>query len=361
MENKVLLPIRITEPQCARNLCFTLTTRCNLNCEYCFNREAVPVDMSPRLAYQLYHAYANLKTTPLTSIISVILFGGEPTLNYPAIKEILRAAQENGHRFFPRLVTNGVIEEALLDQLIGDRYYFQVSYDGEFSARMGKKAETLVKRTIRKVIKAGLPLFLRSTIHAGNVKKMVDIVKDASHFGADTVGFAPVALIGNAMRNAVSRPKLEDYVDNFIKALEYALAAGINIYSAEINYLSKRGRSSPTPTLVFLPDGSISYSIKYCSVSSAGATDLLVGRFDAEERSLTFWEERLQQRAQIFASNQFRYCGECSAFPDCRSLNLFDLLSVREDPGQPDRYYCDITRQLLMRLNGINLSGNLPL
>lgn len=360
MENEVLFPIRIDQPQCALNLCFTLTTRCNLNCKYCFNREALPSDMSPELAHQIYHAYANQKTTPQTSIVSVILFGGEPTLNYGAIQEISRAAEIHAHKILPRLVTNGVIDDGLLNQLIDDKYYFQISYDGVFNARMGVETERLVKRTIQKVSEAGLPLFLRGTIHSGNVEKMVDIIKDAKRFGADTVGFAPVALMGNAVKNAVSRPKLEEYVENFIKALEFALVEGINVYSAEINYLSKKGRISPAPTLVFLPDGSISYSIKFCSALSSGARDLIVGQYDPKAQSLAFDWERLQQRSRIFSVNQPRYCGGCSAFHDCRSLNLFDILSVVEDPGQLDSYYCDITRMVLKRLEGINLSGNIP-
>jgi MoaA/NifB/PqqE/SkfB family radical SAM enzyme len=360
MESKVLFPIQIDQPQRTLNLCFTLTTRCNLNCEYCFNRQALPSDMLPELAYQLYSAYAGIKTAPLSSVVSVILFGGEPTLNYPAVQEIFHAAADQGHKVLPRLVTNGVIDGAMLDQLIDDMYYFQVSYDGLFSARMGAATETIVKRTIQKVSEAGLPLFLRCTVHSGNVENMVEIIRDAKRFGADTVGFAPVALMGNAIRNAVSRPRLEDYVENFIKALELALVTGINVYSAEINYLSKKGRSAPAPTLVFLPDGSVSYSIKYCSVSSPGAQDLLVGSYDAEARRLIFDWDRLRERERIFAANQPGCCGDCSAFPLCRSLNLFDILSVRENPGHLDTYYCEITRMLLQRLEGFDLSGNIP-
>jgi MoaA/NifB/PqqE/SkfB family radical SAM enzyme len=360
LENKVLFPIQIDQPQSALNLCFTLTTRCNLNCAYCFNRETLPVDMSPALAYEIYTAYAALKVTPQTSIVSVILFGGEPTLNYSAIHEIFHAAEEQNHRVLPRLVTNGVIPEELLNRLIEDMYYFQISYDGGPGERMDVETGRIVRRTIARVSEAGLPLFLRSTIHAGNVASMVDIVRDSKRFGADTVGFAPVAMVGNARRNAISRPKPEDYVDNFIQALEAALDEGINVYSAEINYLSKRGRISPPPTLVFLPDGSISYSIKYCLSMSSGAQDLIVGRYDIETRSLTFFWNRIQQRSQIFSTNQKKYCLNCSAFPDCRSLNLFDLLSVMEDPGQLDSYYCDITRMVLQRLEGMDLSGNIP-
>ncbi|MBN2469575.1 MAG: radical SAM protein [Anaerolineae bacterium] len=360
MEHKALFPIRIDQPQAALNLCFTLTTRCNLNCAYCFNREARPVDMDPGLAYRLYQAYAALKTAPQTAIISVILFGGEPTLNYPTIQAIFRAAGEHGHKVLPRLVTNGVIAEALLERLIDEMYYFQISYDGAFGARMGAETEAIVRRTVRKVGEAGLPLFLRSTIHAGNVDQMVEIVQDAKRFGADTVGFAPVAMMGNAKRNAVARPRPEVYVDNFIKALECALDAGINVYSAEINYLSKRGRSSPAPTLVFLPDGSLSYSIKFCSAESAGARELVVGGYDPGTQRLEFAWERLAERARIFSANQPKTCGGCSAFQDCRSLNLFDLLSASEDPGPLDSYYCDITRMALKRLEGMNLSGNMP-
>ena len=70
--------------------------------------------------------------------------------------------------------------------------------------------------------------------------------------------------------------------------------------------------------------------------------------------------DRFQQRTRIFSVNQPRYCRGCSALHDCRSLNLFDLLSVMEDPGQLDGYYCDITRTLLKRLEGMDLSGNIP-
>jgi MoaA/NifB/PqqE/SkfB family radical SAM enzyme len=368
MAVETLFPIRIDRPQDALNLCFTLTTRCNLNCAYCFNREALAADMSPELAYRLYNAYARMKAAAqqpdapqaakAQSTVSVILFGGEPTLNHPAIQAITRAAQEQGHRVLPRLVTNGVIAEALLDRLIEEGYYFQVSYDRVSAARMGEEKEEIVLRTIQKVSHAGLPLFLRSTIHAGNVEQMAEIIRDAQRFGADAVGFAPLALMGSAVKNAVARPSAADYVDNYLRALDLALELGINVYSAEINYLSKRGRASPAPTLVFLPDGSISYSIKYCSVSAAGARDLLVGRYDPETEALVFDRERIEQRARIFAANQPGQCGACSALAHCRGLNLFDILSIRENPGKVDSYYCEITRELLKRLEGKDLKGN---
>lgn len=359
MENNPLFPIRIDQPQEAQNLCFTLTTRCNLNCDYCFNWETRPYDMRPELAYDLYTAYAGLRTTGQTAMVSVILFGGEPTLNYTAIQQISRAAAEQRHKMLPRLVTNGVIDDALLEKLLNDMYYFQISYDGDFSARMDGEKGQVVRRTIQRVSEAGLPLFLRSTIHSGNVGKMVAIVKEASRCGADTIGFAPVALMGNAARNAVSRPPLNEYVENFIKALETALELGVNVYSAEINYLGKQGRGSPAPTLVFLPDGSISYSIKFCSAASAGAQDLIIGNYDAVTRSLVFYWERINQRAAIFTANQSSYCGGCTALSLCRSLNLFDYLSVQQNPGKLDNYYCDITRALLKRLEAFDLSANM--
>ena len=361
IEARELLPYRVDRPMMTNTVCLIVTNRCNISCDYCFNfvQEARGwEDMSPATAVgvlqELARYHAVHTSRPFTP--HIIFFGGEPTLNQPVIDGVMKYINANHIDCIPRLVTNGVMSSSLLDKLIDEMFYFQVSYDGaEENLRHYKGSNVSpsaqVIRTLKRISQAGLPIFIRATIHAGNVNSMKDIVRFSAEHGAATVAFAPLATMGNALNTRIQRPDITAYVENYFAALEQALAVGVSLYSAEMDEFRHQGRPF-APPLVVLPDGQIAFSIKYASSNMPGAMDFMAGHFQngKSEGAIAFFEERIRQAARNVILNQKCFCSRCSAFEYCRGRRMYDLFSANATAKEYDAYYCSLSRQIMERL-----------
>jgi sulfatase maturation enzyme AslB (radical SAM superfamily) len=359
------IPFRIYDPLGAPTLCYLVTSQCNIYCDYCFNyAHSTGQKMAAELAVSVFDLYVRYHRAAKTPVFCphLIFFGGEPTLNVPAILAVLEYANSNNIDCVPRVVTNGVMGDAVLERLIAERVYFQISYDGtEDVLRRTRLTMANVNGhivpTIRKVVSSDLPVFLRATIHAGNVGSMADIVRFAVDEGVQTVAFAPLCMEGNAQRHQVGRPSIDDYERNYFKALDMALSAGIGFYSSELMYF-QRGGKSEWPPLVWLPDGHLAFTIKYGSSRMSGAESVIVGRYDVEAQALEIDTAKIESMMASFVRNQAQYCSGCAAFSACRGRRLFDLYATNPELAPFDQYYCEILRRLVNRLSSYDVSQN---
>lgn len=77
------------------NVMFTMTTRCNLSCGYCFQNNAFRSDASDRVLSSLPGFIAReLRTRPAVKYVRLILFGGEPLLRQEQCLALLKSAKE---------------------------------------------------------------------------------------------------------------------------------------------------------------------------------------------------------------------------------------------------------------------------
>lgn len=85
-----------------------LTRNCNLRCRYCYGGEKRQESMSLEVARKAVDFFGQR-----TNCLVVQFFGGEPLLEFPLLKEIVRHAEakseETGMRLHFELVTNGVL------------------------------------------------------------------------------------------------------------------------------------------------------------------------------------------------------------------------------------------------------------
>lgn len=165
-----------------------LTTDCNLECEYCYeaknrkkltNRLDIDLDVAKK---QLYDNYISQKNGNC-----VVLFGGEPFLNYNAMKEIFDYNDNCLNNYYCFSInTNGLlIDENIIDEL---KYYMSktsisviVSYDGVGTIRRryhnGISAQNDILRQINFFETKKMPFGIGYTIHKGNYDKRV-ILRD---------------------------------------------------------------------------------------------------------------------------------------------------------------------------------------
>jgi radical SAM protein with 4Fe4S-binding SPASM domain len=355
------LPYRVDRPMATSTVCLIVTNRCNIWCDYCFNyiRDSKHhEDMSPETAVGVIDQlrYYHSQSTNKPFIPHIIFFGGEPTLNMKVIDNVMEYIDAHHIDCIPRLVTNGIMSDSLLDKLIDEMFYFQISYDGEEANLRRYKNDisspsARVIQTLHRVARANLPIFIRATVHAGNVHRMKDVVTFAAEHGATAVAFAPLALMGNALHTATLRPGIADYVENYFAALELALSLGIHFYSCEMDEFVRGGRPY-APPLVILPDGQIAFSIKFASSKVDRAPAFMVGHYQrrSEQHMIEFFDQKIRHLIQNFAVNQEKFCLNCSAFNYCRGRRMYDLFSANPAQDDYDSYYCTISRHILERL-----------
>ena len=152
-----------------------ITTKCNLNCLHCYNRENKNIDMD----YEDIIKYINFANE--NHVHTFTLTGGEACL-HPKFNEICAYLKQNRHKLENirkiTLQTNGYIQNMDLEQLKGFDY-IHLSFDvDENGARniSSKKTIELAKRLQELNIKP----YLFTTVHKKNLDYIDEIVKIAN-------------------------------------------------------------------------------------------------------------------------------------------------------------------------------------
>jgi len=122
-----------------------VTENCNLRCDYCFEKNRYNKSMKEEVVKDSINYLVNnykkcieLGVAQKEEKIGIILFGGEPTLNYRALREVLNCVKKFGSDLFNiNLITNGTILSDELEELLVEYYNnlrgnfsIQLSIDG---------------------------------------------------------------------------------------------------------------------------------------------------------------------------------------------------------------------------------------
>lgn len=155
-----------------------ITTRCNLRCIHCYNRNDKNLDLPLEKFIELYN-FANKN-----NVWRFIVSGGEAIL-HPKFNEIVNFIRKNKHKFELVLQTNGLlINDNILEKIkIFDLIH--ISYDlSEKLRKDGSKSLNLAK----KLKNRGIGCYLFSTICKTNFNLIDKMVKKANQTGVP-IGF----------------------------------------------------------------------------------------------------------------------------------------------------------------------------
>ncbi|MBI3131149.1 MAG: radical SAM protein [Acidobacteria bacterium] len=143
------------------SLCFRVTRACNARCGFCL---APPDGVHPS-GEVLRHRLDWLRAR---GVRSFDFCGGEPTL-HPALPELLRHLHAGGGR--GQVTTNGLaLSDALLQALKATGGTVKVSLHGDrahHDALVGCEAFEATTATVRRLVEAGVPTALQTTVVAG--------------------------------------------------------------------------------------------------------------------------------------------------------------------------------------------------
>ena len=172
-----------------------LLGRCNLQCLHCY-MEGAP---TRREKLSLEHVLSAISECELIGIGSLYLTGGEPLL-YKGLPDILRAASQVPN-LEVTLCTNGTLvsaRHAALFRELGIRV--NISVDGEEAFhdhfRNLPGAFHATERGIRRVVEAGVPLTIVTTISQSNLHSLSMMADWAAMMGAVKFRVQPLLQLG---------------------------------------------------------------------------------------------------------------------------------------------------------------------
>jgi uncharacterized protein len=205
----------------SNSICFEVTERCNLRCEYCIygkyynhydQREGV--DMSFNVAKTFLDYKINLwlseNNTSHNNVKLIGFYGGEPLVNIKLIQQIVEYVKdfENKYSFKFRfqMTTNGTLLDKYQDFLIKNDFLICISLDGDKDHNQyrvfknNKPTFSKVMRNIR-MIEANNKLFFDSNISFFSVLHNKSNIYDIANFFSECfkkyTGMSPLNPIGD--------------------------------------------------------------------------------------------------------------------------------------------------------------------
>lgn len=191
VDNKLKKNIVLSENKLKSNILY-LTTECNLNCDYCYQKEE-----REKLSRQTYISKENvndffkdlIEREPHNAS-TVVLFGGEPFLNNEIFFYILDLTDKitfyKHKQFNLSTTTNGMwfLNDKNFNffvnrvQKLLNHFSLEVSYDVSGHDRRvyknGKSTKDDVEKVLKKFCDINFPLTIRYTIHKDNYKNALN-------------------------------------------------------------------------------------------------------------------------------------------------------------------------------------------
>lgn len=167
------------------------SNNCNLTCEYCFSKE--DRDCKELLEFEkIESTLLHIKDNYDGEIALSFTGGGEPTLNFECIKQIVDLFRGQKNTTF-NITTNGIFNESYLPFFVQHNFNFAISMDGVYDIQNFqqvypldlKKYELALKNAI-KLTESGIKVAILTVLSASTLHKYrgreQDLVKDTLEF-----------------------------------------------------------------------------------------------------------------------------------------------------------------------------------
>ena len=219
------------------NVYIVTTENCNFNCKYCFISEAVNSNkenkvMSETVAKATVALLQRTYEADKTNSERVITFyGGEPLLNYNAIKVIMQEIEETKKtKFWPdnvefAIITNGsLLTPEIIDFLKIHKIQLGISFDGEkatSSNRIGRNPNETVVDVVKEKIKLckqkEIPFTLSVTITKEVIKQQDKVLAEILSLEPSSIGFNLLIPSKNRLESLDYYETATDFIINAFK------------------------------------------------------------------------------------------------------------------------------------------------
>lgn len=176
------------------SITLNVTNNCNLACSYCFETDKTRAMMKPEIALEaIRKAYRPNPSNTMPFTIN--FFGGEPLLNWPAIKAVIDYCNENHLKVQYGFTTNlTILTEEMLEYMDDNSIPFLVSIDGIKQVHDKNRCNSFdtVMDNLKRIIDRGLGLYVevRMTVLPEDVKYLMQGIRDLYEMGLNN--FCPI-------------------------------------------------------------------------------------------------------------------------------------------------------------------------
>lgn len=351
---------------------FFLTTKCNLCCEYCYNREERAQMVEQTLSFEIAKAGIDLFFSENSSRHIRFYGPGEPTQNVELMKKIVTYARQfSGDQVTVELQTNGVFDERDRVWLLNNINIMWVSFDGEpkfHNAQRhfpdGSPTSPFIEKNIKWLLenktRQNLMIGARVTITNENVNSQREMVDYFYSLGIMYIWSDPIFPCVGAVPAYKDEEKMssftfdmDKYTDAYIETSKYATKKGVfygSFLTCNFDGKTNKHCRACTPVPHFTPDGYISACDLVTFGENAHHMDCFVyGKWDPEKEKFDIFEKKLDVLKKRTTDNM-EHCMKCFAHEYCGGYCLGEVVNETGDLYGQKMSACIAIRKLLKEL-----------
>lgn len=321
---------------------FFVTSRCNLNCRYCYvQKTQLSEDLDIGLASKVVDYF--LSKNPDRFYLSFT--GGEPSLRMDLIRQLVNQVEHSNCQPAFHISTNGLLDEDQIHFLLQHHFSISVSMDSipeihdtlRFSAE-GQKTASEVEDTLKVLAEREALFQVRATLQGEGVFAFPKAIDYWHSLGVKFVHFEKA--FDFDLKDGIDA---EIYARSILLAIKRAQRHGVWLISSAFQNLIRPSHYFCTSThggkLILLPDGTFTA----CYRSQSKNSPFAVGEFDEGKGKVTFDNARLSYLEGLSVDSK-AVCHDCPVKYICGGGCPYrDMYENAEEANE----YCRLKRLLI--------------
>lgn len=321
-----------------------LTTKCNLNCDYCFTNKNQNEHKGQTISFEFvkkgiddYFAQKYMR--------HVRFFGaGEPTVEFNLLKKIHNyAIEKGGDTVTFEIQTNGAFADAVAIWLKDNINIIWISCDGTpeiqdmhrpfLNKDDRRKTSKVIEKNIHILHGADSKAFvgIRATITLENILKQKEMIDYFYGLGIRDIWVDPIfPSVGETVLECENEFDTMIFAHEFLKATEYAYSKGMfygSILTCNFNDSVNRHCRACLPVPHLTTDGFVSA----CDMALFGKDKnhmfpLIYGEWDEINKTITYHDDKIEY-IRMRTTENMQHCEMCSAKEHCGGYCLGEVLN----------------------------------
>ena len=348
---------------CPHEVTLFLTSRCNLNCRYCYaDAGKKSIDMNFDVATAAIELVANNAGILGNEKFAVGFHGGgEVTMAWDLLVDCVdfsrKKADEKGLDVEIFACSNGLLSPKQRDFIIKNFTTMNISLDGPEDIQdynrptvKGKSSYKTVMETLNYFNQHNFTYGIRSTITAATVERMDEIVDFmADNFNLEYLQLEPVWFCGRCLTSGELPPSDQIFIENYLKAKKRAVERGINLlYSgARLDTLTSKFCAAPGDGFTVLPEGVVTSCFEVTELDDPRAELFHYGRYQADKHEF-FFDQAKVERLQTYSVENIPYCQDCFCKWHCAGDCIAKVFEKSGSFRHEGSFRCELNRQLTL-------------
>jgi uncharacterized protein len=334
---------------------FLLTNNCNLSCKYCYeftSKRGSKVISYEVIKVALKYVFEKAQAEH-SEFVKVILFGGEPTLAWSSIEDVV-CLSKDFQEFYEisvkiSLITNGCFDSKIIDYLSMNINNITFSIDGppeiqnsQRPFKNGSHSFDIVSRNINKAIEKKLNIALRITVTQDSIQSMSKIAEFlAENFPLTSQFYEPIMQCDRYNFGI----KFKDYAKNFLLAMDVCHSKGVKIGTSFFSLTPALSFCNMSNRIVVFPNGIVTGCHR---VNEENQNDPVLKTFQYGKISNGIFKKTevgFNNAAQLsLKSTAGEVCGDCFVKYYCRGGCPALKISLNRHPLSDKLPWCDVIR-----------------